>query len=244
MQRNQFIAEASAILAGSIDCLAALQSVAQLAVPDIADGCVVELLQDDGSIATVAFAHNDDRLGQHAAVRPERRRLLQRLGLQADIRMPLVARGRVLGAITLFADNVRAFGQEDVTMAEELARHSAIAVDSARLYEEAQRAMRSRDEMLAMIRHELRIPLAAIMMAAETQVATAPPTPECESVRDAAAVCHRAAQQMSRIISDLSQLVQTEPDTGDADRRSQSDFRYSTRSFMSVALNLRSSTRL
>jgi hypothetical protein len=72
MQRQQFVAEASRILAESIDYEATLQSVAQLAVPDIADWCVVDLVQDDGSMARVAIAHKD-RSRQPAAAELKRR---------------------------------------------------------------------------------------------------------------------------------------------------------------------------
>lgn len=250
MQRQQFVAEASRILAESIDYEATLQSVAQLAVPDIADWCVVDLVQDDGSMARVAIAHKD-RSRQPAAAElkrryppvrdatvgpalvartrrtdcrgeippafvdavasePDRLRLLRRVGLHAYICSPLIARGRVLGTITLFSEGCRAFGTDDVAMVEELARRSAMAIDNARLYHDAQRAARSRDEMLAIVSHDLRTPLSAIMMAAEVQIAAAPQTEDGQPLREAAAACRRAAQHMCRLISDLTDITQIE----------------------------------
>ena len=68
-QRLRFLAEASRLLAESIDYQATLKTVARLAVPDIADWCVVDLLQPDGALARVAIEHRD----------PVRRELAQRL---------------------------------------------------------------------------------------------------------------------------------------------------------------------
>jgi PAS domain S-box-containing protein len=89
-----------------------------------------------GDALIPAIAHDDE----HA-------RLLQRIGAGAMLVVPLVARGLTLGAMTLVrADAERGFGQDDVTLTEELARHCAGAVDNARLYaaEQAARAAAER----------------------------------------------------------------------------------------------------
>ena len=54
-----FLAEASRVLAGSLDYRSTLETVARLAVPEIADWCVVDMLQEDGKIRRVALAHSD-----------------------------------------------------------------------------------------------------------------------------------------------------------------------------------------
>jgi signal transduction histidine kinase len=209
MSRQRFISEASRILAESLDYEATLQSVARLAVCEFAEWCVVELVQADGSMARVAIEHKSgapQSFVDVANLQPERLQLLRRLGLQACISAPLVARGRVLGTITLFSELGRAFGPDDVAMAEDLARRSAIAIDNARLHEEAQRALRSRDEMLAIISHDLRTPLSAIMMAAELQIAMAARAPGAEQFLESAETCRRAAQHLCRLIGDLTDM--------------------------------------
>ncbi len=55
----QFLAEASAVLAGSLDYDETLSHLARLAVPRIADWCSVEMVTPDGSIRTLAVAHVD-----------------------------------------------------------------------------------------------------------------------------------------------------------------------------------------
>jgi serine phosphatase RsbU (regulator of sigma subunit) len=58
-ERLSFLAEASELLAGSLDLDATLRGVADLAVRRIADWCGIELLDDDGSLRSVAVAHVD-----------------------------------------------------------------------------------------------------------------------------------------------------------------------------------------
>ena len=72
--------------------------------------------------------------------------LLRELGFTSVIIVPMVARGRTLGAISLVsAESRRRYGETDLGLAEELARRAALAVDNARLYEEAQREIAERE---------------------------------------------------------------------------------------------------
>jgi signal transduction histidine kinase len=57
--RAAFLAEATALLSSSLDYEETLASLAQLAVPDLADWCTIDMLGDDGDIERLAVAHQD-----------------------------------------------------------------------------------------------------------------------------------------------------------------------------------------
>jgi signal transduction histidine kinase/CheY-like chemotaxis protein len=99
---------------------------------------------------------------------PELVKLATRVGVASSLVVPLSARGQVLGALLLSRlDSSRPYGERDLAMAEELGRRVGLAVDNARLYQEAREADRQKDEFLAMLSHELRNPLAPILAALE-----------------------------------------------------------------------------
>jgi signal transduction histidine kinase len=75
----------------------------------------------------------------------EHLKLLREIGFTSAIIVPMIARGRTLGVTTLVsAESGRRYGEADLRLAEELARRTALAVDNARLYAEAQREIDER----------------------------------------------------------------------------------------------------
>ncbi|MEG4207759.1 PAS domain S-box protein [Microcoleus sp. Pol7_A1] len=99
------------------------------------------------------------------AIVPDRE-LLSVLRSQAlsAICVPLIARGRTLGAISLLCgESGRRCGEGDLLLLEDLARDAAVAIDNARLYREAAEANRIKDQFLGTLSHELRTPLNAIL---------------------------------------------------------------------------------
>jgi K+-sensing histidine kinase KdpD len=122
--------------------------------------------------------------------------------------VPLNARGRTLGALTLAAtdDSGRRFGAEDLKMAIELARRAALLIDNARLYAEARSAIRARDDMIAIVSHDLRDPLQTITAAAATLLFESVDDDKAESVRRISL----ASTQMRRLVQDLLDLSRIE----------------------------------
>jgi signal transduction histidine kinase len=90
--------------------------------------------------------------------------VLRRLGPCGALAVPMLARGRIVGVISLtMAESGRAYDEADLHLAEELARRAALAVDNARLYQAASYANQAKGEFLAVMSHELRTPLNAIL---------------------------------------------------------------------------------
>jgi signal transduction histidine kinase len=82
----------------------------------------------------------------------EHLRGLRAFGLRSLLIVPLITRGRTLGAITFVtAESGRQYGAADVLPAELLARRAATAVDNARLFQEAEQALREKEGTLALL---------------------------------------------------------------------------------------------
>ncbi len=102
-----------------------------------------------------------------AARNAEHRALLEALGPKSVALVPLVARGRKLGIVNLAwtRPHIGDFA-EDLEVAKGLADRAAVAIDNARLYQEAQEAIRVREDVVAIVSHDLRNPLNAISLSA------------------------------------------------------------------------------
>lgn len=203
-----FLAEASQILAEPLDYVTTLKHLTRLAVPRIADWCLVDMIEN-GQSRRIAFAHKSEAIEKSTLrhlndypprffgrpiggpvgvmetgrteyvaevtderlngldIEPERLALIKELGVRSYIAVPLIARGRVLGAISLNRiEPANAFSLADRGLAEELAKRAALAVDNALLLTKAQRETRLREDLMMVMSHDLKNPLSSILMSA------------------------------------------------------------------------------
>jgi PAS domain S-box-containing protein len=139
------LAKASVLLGASFDRDAALRRAADLAVEGLADWCVVDLVDEQGSAARAAVARGDvDPSAATPGPEPDAAVMeVIQTGKpslsDSRISVPMMARGRTLGAITLLAINSgRAYDPDDLALAGHLAQMAALAVDNSRLHQQVQ----------------------------------------------------------------------------------------------------------
>ena len=242
-RRALLLAEASHMLASSLDYQTTLSLLCRTVVPHLADFCVVDVLEEGGTVARVGVAHVDPakeatlreavhpRLEEMAADHPvlaaltEGRRTLVAeitpdmvgailaedahraavIGLapRSLIAVPLLAGGRVLGSLVLVhAGSGRRYDADDLDLAGELARRAALTIENARLYDRAEGATRDRDELLAIVAHDLRNPLSTVRMASTLLLEAA----KTDLERKHLEMVGRAAERMQRLIEDLLEV--------------------------------------
>lgn len=137
--------------------------------------------------------------------------LMHRLGVTSAILVPLVARGRIGGAIGLYLrSGERSYGPEDLALASELAVSSALAVDNARLYEAARRAVRARDEILAVVSHDLGNPLAAARIGTTVLGRTLAGRADTAEAAEQLRGVRKSIDQMDHLIRDLMDVERIE----------------------------------
>jgi PAS domain S-box-containing protein len=143
---------------------------------------------------------------------PGHPRILRELGAVSYMCVPLIAREHVLGSITfIFSESKRRYDLFHLALAEELARRTAMAIDNAQLYLVAQKAIRVRDDFLAIVSHDLKNPLYAIISGASLIIETSPSGEE-NLARTIAEKIIASAQRMAGLIRDLLDLTKLEED--------------------------------
>jgi signal transduction histidine kinase len=165
-------------------------------------------------------AHVSDEWLEARVVDAEHHQLLRQLGVDSLVSVPLMARERVIGALTMARTGTRRpFDEGDLAIARDLGLRAALAVDSARLYRAAQRATRERDVVLGVVSHDLRNPLSAIAMCA-TVLRESPPesAPERRVLAD---TIHESAEWMQRLMRDLLDVAAIEAGGLSLERREE-----------------------
>jgi len=143
-----------------------------------------------------------------AAHSEEHRRIIATLGIHSAIVVPLRSRGRVFAVLSLIRMKDRApFTEADFELAKDLGTRAALSAENARLYGEAQRAIEMREEILAVVSHDLRNPLNAISLAASS-LSRREDVPDV--ARKPAARIASSAQRMNRLIGELLDFARSQ----------------------------------
>jgi signal transduction histidine kinase/ActR/RegA family two-component response regulator len=212
-QALQLLVHAGELLSQSLDPATILDTADRLAVPALADRCTLDLAEErpdgppDGPPNSSPNSPPDSPTDAiHGGPRGvDHARIVERPGASSAMVVPLVARGRTLGAWTfVFAESGRRHREADLQVAQELAGRVAVTLDNARLYREVVAGSRAKDHFLATLSHELRTPLAPALAMVERLQAGGDLPAEARAGLD---LIRRNIELEARLIDDLLDLT-------------------------------------
>lgn len=192
---ERFLADASEVFAGSLYPSEAARALATASIPRVADACIVVLDSDRGVDSEPIVrarpelqarlqrvldeypagwdTHDSDsslrgrRIESYRPTGPRGQALVD-IGLMHAVTVPLIARARAVGTATFYSVG-EAFDDAAIRVLTNVAHRASLAIDNARLFQDADDARReaqvanaAKVDFLAAMSHELRTPLNAI----------------------------------------------------------------------------------
>ncbi len=236
-RRAAFLGAAGQELAASLDYQQTIATLARLIVPNLAEMCVVDITEQDTTIRRVAVVHRNPEdqerfaadVGRVQETLPEALVRIMQAGEPAlvgsasalyeyltgesdgagrtIILLPLVSRGQSIGVAGAISAAGRPLTSDDMPLFAELARRASLAIDNARLYLESQQAVRAREEVLAIVSHDLRNPLSSVTLGSSLLKMSGS---LADDDREQVETIEASARRMSRLIEDLLDVTRLE----------------------------------
>jgi PAS domain S-box-containing protein len=246
---QEFLSQVSSVLGSTIDYETTLESVAALVVRELAECCIIDLVEEGGQVRRSRVVHRDPaqaavtsalqrvRLDLHRphlgssvlethepvlmngvtpeyldsiAQSEEHARALRALAPRYLMSVPLMAHGRLLGALLFVRTSAEpSYQPSDLRLAQDLGTRAALAVHNARLYLAARLATRARDEVLGIVAHDLRNPLNSILIQTQIMQRRGLRERDRRSTEGPERI-RRAAMRMNHLIQDLVDVTQIE----------------------------------
>ena len=157
----------------------------------------------------VVLSHVSSQSLASAGVSEEYCRLLGELRPESMMILPLAVHGQLLGVLFVVSSSPHhRFAAADLVFGQEIAAQATLSVENAQLYDTARQAVRARDDVLRVVAHDLRNPIAVIQLAAELLL--------CETSelgggsRSALQRILRSAVRATRLIEDLLEVTRFE----------------------------------
>lgn len=204
-EQVQFLVKANQVLTESFDKADTMKKMAELAVSEISDGCIVRLIGEDAKLHLAAVVHRDPKMQQalegfaksvyargvlpseigealqtkkiqirndfseirkaDLGLDSEEIHYLEQLGEFNAVVIPLRVGTQVIGMLSIMLDkSKRRYEESDIGFLESIGNQIALSIENVRLYNKAQAAIKLREEILAIVSHDLRNPLSMIQM--------------------------------------------------------------------------------
>ncbi len=234
----QLLADAGEMLASSLEHELTVGAAMRMALPLLGEACVVDLRDEASPYKTICrhvdksqepllcelfadagSAHHMPVDGDVGVIEPAPAYLAE-LGMVNMVTAPLRGQQGRIGTL-LFASGKRNYDVSDLWLVEEIARRVSSAVENATLYRAAQAATKARDEMLAVVSHDLRNPVHTIQMASSLllELLEAQPTVDPALLAQQIGAIRRSALRADRLIRDLMDVTRAERGRLDIERK-------------------------
>jgi PAS domain S-box-containing protein len=143
------------------------------------------------------------------AIDDEHRRIVHEIAPRSMIVAPIIAHARTLGLLTLVVSrSARVYDEDDLRLTVDLCARVGMLLDNARLYRSAREAIKARDEVLAVVAHDLRNPLGSIGLRAQALLLKL--RADGSEVGRALASIRDAVKRMDDLIADLLDVTRME----------------------------------
>lgn len=138
--------------------------------------------------------------------------VLHDLRLVSLLSVPLMVKQKFIGMLVMIStDSNHRYHDIDLRIAEGIASRAALSIENSHLYNESQKAITDREEILAVVSHDLKSPLTTIKLIGETlQLLPSPDKRTCDAL---AIKIQKSAGQMQVLIGDLLDFAKIQSGT-------------------------------
>jgi len=207
-ERNQILAEVGMVFSSSLDYKETLKTASQLAVPIFCNAIIVHLFEDNTWKEFFAYPQN---LQRNDISLPTLKELDQEKTIYQKncITCLMEIHGKILGAMTFILDESRYSSIKlDKNFAERFTQRATLAIDAGQLFQMAKDAIRVREEVVAIVSHDLKNPLNGILLNASFLLKVGDQSQKIKVER-----IKRSAERMQTMIEDILDVTKLDAGT-------------------------------